>query len=78
MTRCFGWGLPETMMVPFADFLNHHSEGVHHYAFSASLEKSNHPEYIKKINALNLETLGIDNTKLLPVGYEKDKREIFL
>ena len=25
MTRCFGWGLPETMMVPFADFLNHHS-----------------------------------------------------
>lgn len=22
-TRCFGWTLPSTMMVPFADFLNH-------------------------------------------------------
>jgi hypothetical protein len=23
-TRCFGWTLPSTMMVPLADFLNHH------------------------------------------------------
>ena len=23
-TRCFGWTLPSTMMVPMADFLNHH------------------------------------------------------
>ena len=22
-TRCFGWTLPDTMMVPFADFMNH-------------------------------------------------------
>jgi len=22
-TRCFGWNLPDTMMVPLADFLNH-------------------------------------------------------
>jgi hypothetical protein len=22
-TRCFGWTLPSTMMVPMADFLNH-------------------------------------------------------
>lgn len=22
-TRCFGWTLPSTMMVPFADFMNH-------------------------------------------------------
>jgi len=22
-TRCFGWTLPSTMMVPLADFLNH-------------------------------------------------------
>jgi hypothetical protein len=25
VTRCFGWGLPSTMIVPFADFLNHTS-----------------------------------------------------
>jgi hypothetical protein len=25
VTRCFGWGLPCTTMVPFADFINHHN-----------------------------------------------------
>jgi len=25
VTRCFGWGLPTTTMVPFADFINHHN-----------------------------------------------------
>ncbi len=34
MTRGFGWGLPETMMVPFADFFNHAANGVNHYAFN--------------------------------------------
>ena len=24
-TRCFGWGLPTTMLVPIADMLNHNS-----------------------------------------------------
>jgi hypothetical protein len=25
VTRCFGWGLPRTVVVPFADFINHHN-----------------------------------------------------
>jgi hypothetical protein len=25
VTRCFGWGLPTTVVVPFADFINHHN-----------------------------------------------------
>ena len=25
VTRCFGWGLPCTMMAPFADTINHHN-----------------------------------------------------
>ena len=25
VTRCFGWGLPCTMMIPFADTINHHN-----------------------------------------------------
>ena len=25
ITRCFGWSLPCTMVVPFADFINHHN-----------------------------------------------------
>ena len=29
VSRCFGWGLPCTMMVPFADFMNHSNVDVH-------------------------------------------------
>lgn len=25
VTRCFGWGLPTTSMIPFADCINHHN-----------------------------------------------------
>jgi hypothetical protein len=25
VTRCFGWGLPKTSMIPFADCINHHN-----------------------------------------------------
>ena len=31
MTRCFGWSLPSTSMVPFADMLNHGIEAATHY-----------------------------------------------
>ena len=24
VTRCFGWGLPKTSLIPFADCINHH------------------------------------------------------
>lgn len=25
VTRCFGWGLPKTTVIPFADCINHHN-----------------------------------------------------
>ena len=25
VTRCFGWGLPKTSIIPFADCINHHN-----------------------------------------------------
>jgi hypothetical protein len=25
VTRCFGWGVPKTSMIPFADSINHHN-----------------------------------------------------
>jgi hypothetical protein len=25
VTRCFGWGLPRTVVIPFADYINHHN-----------------------------------------------------
>lgn len=78
MTRCFGWGLPETMLVPYADFLNHHSNGVHHYAFSINLEGKNNQEYIKKSYCLDMSIFEKDNKAQLPIDYEKDSREIYI
>jgi hypothetical protein len=69
MTRCFGWGLPETMLVPFADFLNHHSNGVHHYAFSRTLEQKPRSEYVPKGECLSLAIFDLDNSKRLPKNY---------
>ncbi len=78
MTRCFGWGLPETMLIPFADFLNHYSNGVHHYTYSTTLENGENEDYVKKARELDLKIFGVDNSKLLPVGYQKDSREEFI
>lgn len=79
MTRCFGWGLPETMLVPLADFLNHHSSGVHHYAFSLLLEANlSHSEYIRKATCLDLEIVGCHNHDKLPLAYEKDSRQVYV
>jgi hypothetical protein len=35
VTRCFGWGLPKTSLIPFADCINHHNvdstyDFIHH------------------------------------------------
>lgn len=80
MTRGFGWGLPETMLVPYADFLNHSSSGVHHYVFERHLENMDSDEgYIKKKYELDLRIFpGIDNSKLLPVDYEMNLREKYI
>lgn len=40
MTRVFGWGLPETMLVPFADFFNHHCSGINHYVLNKDFEEN--------------------------------------
>lgn len=39
MTRCFGWSLKSTSLVPFADMLNHSNNATTHYVVHAALEK---------------------------------------
>ena len=52
MTRCYGWSLPSTFLIPLADFLNHGKYGVDHYLIHEGFEvkeAKKHPEYnIKK------------------------------
>lgn len=64
VSRCFGWGLPETMMVPFADFFNHDCSGVYHYALNRRLETEQEDgEYVRKSEDLDLSLLGIASHK---------------
>jgi hypothetical protein len=35
--RCFGWTLPGTMLVPFADLANHHNADTSHEMFHPGL-----------------------------------------
>ena len=38
MTRCYGWSLKYTSLVPFADSLNHHVDAVEHFICDPALE----------------------------------------
>lgn len=44
MTRCFGWTLPGTFLLPMADFLNHNKRGCVYFIVNEKLEK-NSDEY---------------------------------
>ena len=45
MTRGYGWSLPSTSMMPFADMFNHHNQCTTHYLVNKKYEadvKSKH------------------------------------
>lgn len=39
VTRCFGWGLPKTSLIPFADCINHHNVDSTYEFFCEDLHK---------------------------------------
>ena len=64
MTRCFGWSLPSTSLVPLADLLNHNYEMVTHYIINKKLEiqgeKEQLNQYKLKKNYLNMKIFKED------------------
>lgn len=67
VTRCFGWGLPRTSMIPFADCINHHNvDSTYEYICQelhepiAHLHSSN-STYTQNLEELKQE-LEIENT----------------
>jgi len=34
VSRCFGWSLPGTMMIPYADLANHHNSDTQYEMFN--------------------------------------------
>lgn len=57
MTRCYGWSLPSTILIPLADFLNHGKHGVDHYLIHKKYEINpaiKHPGYNIKCKNIDL------------------------
>ena len=70
ITRCFGWGLPKTSLIPFADCINHHNVDSTYEFMCAQLheplrecndQESNYSLDIDEFIANNREELKLDN-----------------
>jgi len=78
-TRCFGWGLPETMVVPFADFLNHSDDSIYHYMLKEEFEKKDAKppkSYVVKKGCLDLTLFGLGSNE--HKKYEPNARVKFI
>ena len=76
MTRCFGWTLPSTMIVPFADFHNHSDSGCSHYIINTKFEENEQQapkNYLVKKRTTDLSIFGNDNSTLS----QDDKKTFF-
>ena len=74
MTRCYGWSLPSTVLVPLADFFNHNKDGVNHFLVHKKFEeipKNKHENYIIKKNKSNFEIFKNENM----MSQEKFKKD---
>lgn len=62
MTRVFGWTLPSSSLIPFADNLNHGPLATTHYFVHKQMEMGQtpkHPNYKIKLGKINLDALKI-------------------
>lgn len=63
MTRCYGWSINFTSLIPIADCLNHHIDAVEHCVVDSELEKFPTQNYNQKKNKVNLDILDIPGKK---------------
>lgn len=55
MTRVFGWGLPQTVLIPFGDFLNHADRGVSYHVINVEYEKEEQKDFDYKRMCLEID-----------------------
>jgi hypothetical protein len=48
MTRCYGWSIKHTSLIPIADCLNHHIDAVEHCLIDKNLEITSDKQYNQK------------------------------
>jgi len=66
VTRCFGWGLPKTSLIPFADCINHHNVDSTYEFICAKLHEPLRDANDNSINySLDMEEFVGDNRQEL-------------
>ena len=65
MTRCYGWSLKYTSLIPLADCLNHDGDSIDHYMVDIEIEtgKKISEIYKKKSDKINFDILNIKGNK---------------
>lgn len=74
MTRCYGWSLPSTILIPLADFLNHHKHGSDHYLIHQGYELNEtkkHEGYNVKKQKVDLSELSSFKNSLTDAGKKR-------
>lgn len=68
VTRCFGWGLPKTSLIPFADGINHHNVDSTYEFICEELHKPLHDLNDNQKNYfIELDEFMEDNSKSLNI-----------
>ncbi len=68
LTRCYGWSLKYTCLIPYADLLNHNPIAVDHCYVNIQLEnkydasKKVEEEYAIKKGFINMDLIGISSS----------------
>ena len=74
LTRCYGWSVKYTSLIPFADLLNHNTSAVDHFFVDKNLENDKFldPDYKMKKDKINLELIGVSNIKKEETSWRKN------
>ena len=74
MTRCFGWCLPDTMLVPIADMLNHSDDGACHYMVKTDYEED--PENAHEHYNVKKEKFNFDFFNKKKMQLSEEEKEV--
>ncbi|CAK77931.1 unnamed protein product (macronuclear) [Paramecium tetraurelia] len=73
MSRCFGWSLKSTSMIPIADFLNHSNKACTHYLVHSKIEKLESDKLQAKKDGKNEQKQDSDEDSFMQIVQEQYK-----
>ncbi|CAD8153535.1 unnamed protein product [Paramecium pentaurelia] len=73
MSRCFGWSLKSTSMIPIADFLNHSNKACTHYLVHSKIEKLEQEKLQAKKDGGNEQNNDSDEDSFMQIVHDQYK-----